>query len=108
MTYNVLITKDAGKDLEALYEYLFLNEVPGRADHVLEQIERKIEALKRMPERGAYPGELSALGIKEYREVFFKPYRIIYRIISKNIYIMLIADGRRDMQSLLGKRFLIH
>ncbi len=85
MTYNVSITKDAAKDLEELHEYLFLNEVPGRADHVLEQIEQKIEALKRMPERGVSPGELSALGIKEYR-VFFKPYRILYRIISKNIY----------------------
>jgi toxin ParE1/3/4 len=46
------------------------------------------------------------LGIREYREVFFKPYRLIYRIIGNKVYIMLIVDGRRDMQSLLQRRLL--
>jgi toxin ParE1/3/4 len=46
------------------------------------------------------------LGIREYREVFFKPYRIIYRVVEKNVYIFLIADGRRDMQTLLQRRLL--
>jgi toxin ParE1/3/4 len=47
-----------------------------------------------------------SLGIREYREVFFKPYRIIYRVMDKNVYVLLIVDGRRDMQSLLQWRLL--
>jgi len=47
-----------------------------------------------------------ALGIREYREVFLKPTRIIYRIIEKKVYILLIADGRRDMDALLQRRLL--
>jgi toxin ParE1/3/4 len=47
-----------------------------------------------------------SLGIREYREVFFKPYRIIYRVMDKNVYVLLIVDGRRDMQSLLQRRLL--
>ena len=58
------------------------------------------------PERGAYPKELVLLGIREYREVFFKPYRIIYRILDKNVYVLLIVDGRRDLQLLLQRRLL--
>ncbi len=58
------------------------------------------------PERGAYPKELLALGIRDYREIFFKPYRILYRVLDKNVYVLLIADGRRDMQSLLQRRLL--
>ena len=50
--------------------------------------------------------ELLALGIREYHEIFFKPYRIIYRVIDKNVHILLIADGRRDMQTLLQRRLL--
>jgi len=46
------------------------------------------------------------IGIQEYREMFFKPYRIIYRVMDKNVYILLIVDGRRDMQSLLQRRLL--
>ena len=49
---------------------------------------------------------LLALGIKEYRQVFFKPYRMIYRVIGKQVYIHLIVDGRRDMQSVLARRLL--
>jgi len=62
--------------------------------------------LSEFPERGAYPKELLALGVREYREIFFKPYRIIYRVLDKNVYVLLIADGRRDMQSLLQRRLL--
>lgn len=46
------------------------------------------------------------LGIREYREVFFKPYRIIYRVIGTNVYVLLIADGRRDMRTLLQRRLV--
>jgi toxin ParE1/3/4 len=41
---------------------------------------------------------------REYREIFFKPYRIIYRIVAERVYVTVIADGRRDMQTLLQRR----
>lgn len=56
------------------------------------------------PERGSRPKELLALGIREYRQVFFKPYRAIYRVIGRRVYVYLVADGRRDMQTLLARR----
>ncbi len=54
-----------------------------KADYVLEQIEKAFSRLAEFPDRGAYPKELLALGIIEYREIFFKPYRIIYRVSKK-------------------------
>ena len=65
-----------------------------------------ILSLKDLPERGPRPPELAALGIQEYRELFFKPYRIIYRVRRKMIYVYLIADGQRDMRDLLSRRLL--
>ena len=35
-----------------------------------------------------------------------KPYRVIYRVVDRDVAILLIADGRRDMQSLLATRLL--
>lgn len=64
------------------------------------------EILAAFPERGAYPKELLALGICEYRQAHFKPYRLIYRVIGKQVFIYMIADGRRDMQALLSRRML--
>jgi toxin ParE1/3/4 len=59
-----------------------------------------------LPARGSYPRELLDLGIKEYRQVFFKPYRLIYRVVARDVVVFVIADGRRDMQSLLARRLL--
>jgi toxin ParE1/3/4 len=104
--FEVSLTKDAARDLEELYDYITLNDSPGKADHVLEGIEKTLSSLSKFPDRGAYPKELLELGIREYREVLFKPYRIIYRVIEKKVYVLLIADGRRDMHSLLERRLL--
>lgn len=43
---------------------------------------------------------------REHRQTFFKPYRLIYRVIGKQVFIYLIADGQREMQSLLSRRLL--
>jgi toxin ParE1/3/4 len=59
-----------------------------------------------LPERGDYPKELLALGIREYRQTSLKPYRVIYRVAGSQVIIYLIADGRRDMQSVLTRRLL--
>jgi toxin ParE1/3/4 len=106
MSLAVLLTDDAVQDLNVLYDYVFDHDSQGKADYVLEQIENAFSSLSENPERGAYPKELLALGIREYREVFFKPYRIIYRIIGKKVYVLLIVDGRRDMQTILLQRLL--
>ncbi len=106
MPFRVMLTNDAARDLEELYDYIALHDAPRKADYVLDQIEKAFSKLSEFPERGAYPKELLTLGIREYRQIFFKPYRIIYRVMEKNVYVLLIVDGRRDMQSLLQRRLL--
>jgi toxin ParE1/3/4 len=106
MPFSVLLTHDAASDLGELYDYIAHNDSPRKADAVLDKIEALFKELSEMPDRGSYPKELIALGIREYRQVFFKPYPIIYRVIGKKVYVMLIVDGRRDMQTLLDRRLL--
>ena len=76
------------------------------ADRVLDRLLAVVESLARFPERGSYPKELLALGIKEYRHAMLEPYRIIYKVSGNQVPIYLIADGRRDMQSVLARRLL--
>jgi len=106
MSFPVLLTADAARDLEDIYQYVAVHDAPGKADHLLTNIENVFSRLSEFPERGVYPRELSALGIREYREVFFKPYRLIYRFLDNKVYVVLIVDGRRDMQTLLQRRLL--
>ena len=106
MPYRVLLTRDAVNDLEELDSWIATHDSLERADYVLDRIGETFQKLSELPERGTYPKELSVLGIREFREVFFKPYRIIYRVERRIVYIYLIADGRRDMQTLLSRRLL--
>lgn len=106
MSYTVFLTDDAASDLEDLYDYLESHDEPEKADYVLNKIEAAFQSLADNPERGTYPNELLAIGLREYREIYFKPYRIIYRVVANNVFIMVIADGRRDMQALLQRRLL--
>jgi toxin ParE1/3/4 len=106
MPFAVLLTIDAARDLNELYDYIALHDSPRKADNVLKQIEKTFSTLSEFPERGVYPQELLKIGIREYREIFFKPYRIIYRIMDQSVYVLLIVDGRRDMQLLLQRRLL--
>lgn len=106
MGFSVLLTDDASRDLEDIYDYIDLHDGRGKADHLLDRIEKEFKSLTGNPERGAYPKELLAFGLRDFREIFFKPYRIIYRIIEDKVYVLLIADGRRDMQKLLQRRLL--
>lgn len=104
--YEVLLTKDAEQDLESIYDYIAEFDCKANAEYVLDRLLEVVESLTMFPERGAYPKELVALGIRDYRQTAFKPYRVIYRVMGQKVYIYLIADGRRDMQSLLARRLL--
>ncbi|MHB1429192.1 MAG: type II toxin-antitoxin system RelE/ParE family toxin [Rhodocyclaceae bacterium] len=104
--YAVFLTAGAEQDLESIYDYIDEFDSRISADYVLDRLMKTVAALETFPERGSYPKELLALGIKEYRQTFFKPYRMIYRVIERQVFIHLIADGRRDMQSLLVRRLL--
>jgi toxin ParE1/3/4 len=104
--FEVLLTEGAQQDLQSLHDYLCEFDCAANADHVLDELMDVVEALSQFPQRGSYPRELVGIGIKEYRQAFFGPYRAIYRVTDGQVIIYLIADGRRDMQSVLAKRLL--
>ena len=104
--YQVLLTRGAEDDLESIYDYIAQFDSVANADYVLDQVMEIAESLARMPDRGSFPKELLALGIKEYRQVFFKPYRLIYRVMGDQAIVYLIVDGRRDMRAVLERRLL--
>lgn len=106
MALDVLLARDAERDLEEIYTYIVAQGELAAADRILDQIEDIVATLSDYPDRGSHPKELLDLGIREYRQILFEPYRLIYRVIAKQVIIYLIADGRRDMQGLLERRLL--
>ena len=105
-TFEVLLIEGAEQDLESIHDYIAEFDGVANANYVLDELMAVVEGLSTFPERGGYPKELAGLGIKEYRQTFFKLYRVIYRVMGSQVIIYLIADGRRDMQSVLARRLL--
>ena len=106
MVFRVQLTDGAAGDLQEICNYIERQDSLARANFVLDRNEEVFQGLSERPRRGRYPRELLDIGIRDYREVFRKPYRIIYRVTDETVYVLVIADGRRDMQSLLLRRLL--
>lgn len=104
MERKVRFTKAAKQDLEEIYDWIAENDAPGNAEHVLNRLSAVTERAAAMPGTGSRPRELLAGINGDYRQVFFKPYRVIYRVTPSEIVIHLIADGRRNLHSLLLQR----
>jgi toxin ParE1/3/4 len=104
--YSIHLTQEAGADLLDLFEYIARKDSAENAYHVLAALEDLILSLDQQPERGHYPPELVEHGIKDYRGVLFKPYRVIYEVKARRVFVLACFDGRRDMQLLLERRLL--
>ncbi len=106
MKYSVGIIIDAENDLWGIYRYVSRNDSIEKADRLLDNIEKTIATLETLSSRGDYPPELERIGVPEFREVLFKPYRIIYQVVKSVVYVHCILDGRRCLSDLLPDRLL--
>ncbi len=106
MRYEVVVTEKAERDLESIHDYISTTDSPANADRILVVLLGVVETLEHLPERGSHPRELLGTGRKEYRQIVHKPWRVFYRVIGQCVYVAMIADGRRDMRTLLAQRLL--
>ena len=106
MKFTVYLVADAERDLLEIYHYVAQNDSVEKENGLLDNLEKNILKLETMPLRGHFPPELERIGVFEFREIFFKPYRIIYQVIKSDVYVHCVLDGRRDLQDLLQKRIL--
>ncbi len=59
-----------------------------------EKIKSKASSRYAFPERGRIVPELQEQGISQYRELAISPWRLVYRIAEKEIYVLSLFDSR--------------
>ena len=106
MKYQVLVVAEAEEDIFEIYKYVLKADGRSRADHLLLKLQETCQSLAETPNRGHIPPELERVGVRAYREIHFKPYRIIYQIVGKKVFIHCVLDGRRSLQEILECRLL--
>jgi toxin ParE1/3/4 len=104
LNFTIRITSAAWRDLEEIHDWIAEHDSPEKADYVLDRLNETAESVAALPHRGTRVKELPPETEVEYRQVFFKPYRVVYEIMRNEVVIHLIADGRRNLRSLLLRR----
>lgn len=102
---RIVWTETAIKDLEDIIEYISVDSI----DVAIEKynvIKNATNDLKKYPEKGRIIPELETNNIRKYKEIIVKPWRIMYKREQKNVYIMAIIDGRRNIEDILMRRNL--
>ncbi len=103
--FKVEWSRPASKDLLNVIEYISQENIDA-AIRILETIKSTCKTLNQSPERGRVVPELKAYGIFSYRELIISPWRIIYRISERKIFILAVIDSRRNIEDILIERFL--
>ncbi len=102
--YEVAWSETAERDLIGIMEYI-AGDSPSRAYDIFKEIRRKASGLRSFPERGRVVPELQEQGITQYHELIVGPWRIIYRISRKSVYVLSVLDSRRSIEDILLRRF---
>jgi toxin ParE1/3/4 len=106
MKYSVHVILDAENDLWDIYRYVAQNDSIEKAVQLIDNLKEIMMSLEAFPLRGHCPPELERVGVRDFKEIFFKPYRIIYQTIASDVFIYCILDGRRQLTDILQERLL--
>lgn len=103
--YQVAWAPVAISDVVSILEYL-AEEDSSYAEQLLGKLQRQAKSLERFPARGRIVPELKAMGIQFLRELVIAPYRLIFRIEGRDVHVLAVFDGRRDLEDILLERAL--
>ena len=101
--YEVVWSETAERDLIAIVEYI-AEDSPARAYEVFKEIRKKASKLHAFPDRGRIVPELQQQGITQYHELIVPPWRVMYRISEKRVYVLAVLDSRRSLEDILLQR----
>ena len=106
--WRVAFTHCAERDIRSIISFIADREGPDMAETILNRLVQGRDSLQELPDRGRIPPELMRVNILSFREIQIAPYRVVYQI-NKNaheVYIHIVADGRRNFTELLKERLL--
>ena len=104
-TSEVIWSNVAENDLKNIIEYIAADS-PSNALRIFKNIKQTTSNLYIFPERGRVAPELRDQGILQYRELIISPWRVIYRISEKIVYVLSVLDSRQNIEDILLKRLI--
>jgi plasmid stabilization system protein ParE len=104
--YFIKWAAPARGDLDEIIEYITQTNIT-YAVKVLDKIELAVKNLDTFHKRGRIVPELERYGYILYREIIVDYWRIMYKIEKDIVYIMILIDGRRNVEDIILKKIII-
>ncbi|HEX4621370.1 MAG TPA: type II toxin-antitoxin system RelE/ParE family toxin [Myxococcaceae bacterium] len=104
--YIVELSEAALSDLEGIVSFV-ANQSPRAAERLHNRLLSAALTLERHPNRGRVVPELDRLAIVDVRELLVGPYRVLYRVEGRRVFVLTAFDGRRDLDWVL-LRMMLH
>jgi len=96
-------TEKSSFDLQSIHEYIS-KDSKIYAVRFVKSLVKATKRLEDMPLSGRIVPEFEN---KEFREIIFRNYRIVYRLVGRNndVEILAVVHGARDMKRLISKEW---
>lgn len=107
-TFQIVFLHSAEQDLKELKTYIIKNFGKEFWQTSYCKIKETLNTLATFPLSGKIPDELQNLNLTQFRQMMSGMNKIIYEIRQKTIYVHIVCDSRKNMQSLLAKRLLLY
>jgi plasmid stabilization system protein ParE len=104
--YFIKWAAPARDDLDRIVEYIAQTNMI-YAVKALDKIELAVKNLDASPKRGRIVPELERYGYILYREIIVDYWRIMYKIENDIVYIMVVIDGRRNVEDIILKKIML-
>lgn len=101
----MLWTEVARGDLHRILDFIGA-EAPLNAQKVADRIDALADSLESFPGRGRVVPELARHGLVEWLEVGSPPWRLVYRVQKRTVYVVALVEGRRRLEDLLFERLV--
>lgn len=105
MDFRIELTETAINDMFEIYYYISMNDSFEGAERVIDKLKERAFSLSRYPERGTRVNEIYD-ELPDIKQVYYKPYRIIYKIQKQVVFVMAVLDGRRNLEDELRSRLI--
>ncbi len=103
---RVVILDSAEQDLKDLRRCVVKNFSQATWLKTFSKLKESIRNLAEFPLLGAVPPELESLNMNQYRQIISGMNRVIYEPRADAVYIYMIVDTRRDLETLLMQRLM--
>ncbi len=105
-TFEIRWSEAAVQDLETILAFIRCRAGAATARRLLSDLLAAIESLTTHPLRCRIVPELNEIGVTTFRELIHGHHRICFTVHDRQVVLVSILDGRRDLEELLVSRAL--